>query len=547
FYYNAFIDDDSLFGSVNEMGDIEDTLYQFSLLEGRYFWKVMAYDSFDNMGAWSQAWSFRYDTTGPSAPVLSNPPDDSYISGNSLAWHPATDNLTGISRYTVEIDNDSLFGSINVSEDSEETLYAFSLLEGVYYWRVMAYDSSENPGAWSSVWSFEYDGSMPIVPLPLSPVNDSALTDTLVNFWVMSSYKSSNEAKSGDDNVKYSPVHYIINVDTVRDLSSPIFIDTFDTEYGSGIFKDERRYYWSARAYDEAGNQGFESPADSFRIDYTYPSTPVLLSPSDSAITSASLFIWNSSTDNYSGVQYYELVYDDDSLFASPETLTTADTTQNPVLTDGRYYWRVRAVDNFDNTGEWASKQMFDYDNTPPSSPSLASPLDKTTSSSSTFVWHAASDNFTGVREYTLWYDDDSLFGSANTVSTADTFHTATLSDLVYYWRVSSSDNAYNVSSWSDVWSFDYSPAGISEKFIIDTKDKEETSIRVNLNGVRFTTISSESEFFVYDITGKIVYSAAKNKTGRHFYSTDNLSSGIYFVKLKDEEKEIKRKIVILR
>jgi chitodextrinase len=112
-----------------------------------------------------------------------------------------------------------------------------------------------------------------------------------------------------------------------------------------------------------------ESPA--FALDTKAPSPPNLISPLNNAATNDATpsLDWSDVPDP-SGVTY-NLEVDEDSSFGSPllsKTRLTASQytlSSQEALSDGAYYWRVKAVDGMDNQGNWASRQ-FTVDATPP-------------------------------------------------------------------------------------------------------------------------------------------------------------------------------------
>ena len=69
---------------------------------------------------------------------------------------------------------------------------------------------------------------------------------------------------------------------------------------------------------------------------------------------------WTDVTD--ATAVYYQLQVDDNADFSSPvvnKTKVTLSSTTLPVLADGVYYWRVRAVDAAGNASAWTSGWSF--------------------------------------------------------------------------------------------------------------------------------------------------------------------------------------------
>jgi hypothetical protein len=145
-----------------------------------------------------------------------------------------------------------------------------------------------------------------------------------------------------------------------------------------------------------------------------------------------------------------------DSSFNSNFSYQTADTVYSVNLSEGVYYWRVRAVktDGSDWSG-WSDVWNFAFDTTAPTVPNLVSPTNNSWLNIARFIWNRSQDNASGVKEYELQIGSDSSFTNPTTCTVTDT--TVTISNLnegIYYWRVRAKDNVGNLSGWSSVRSF---------------------------------------------------------------------------------------------
>ncbi|MDI6856449.1 MAG: Ig-like domain-containing protein, partial [Candidatus Thermoplasmatota archaeon] len=114
--------------------------------------------------------------------------------------------------------------------------------------------------------------------------------------------------------------------------------------------------YWSV---DNAGNTEQDTSIP-VKIDKGKPAVS-LSSPAACAAlnTNTPTLSWTGS-DDASGISYYEVQVDNNNNFASPEfTKTTSSTsTTTNSLPDNTYYWRVRAVDDAGNVGDWQSRSF---------------------------------------------------------------------------------------------------------------------------------------------------------------------------------------------
>ena len=345
------VDDDSTFASpaINDSTLISSTYTPTTpLADAVYYWRVRAGNEFV-WSDWTYSWILTVDITPPSVPNLISPPDGSATNDSTptFIWNASTDNLSDVEHYILKYaDNPDFSGADSI--DTPDTAYTptNSLADTIHYWKVKAVDRAMNASNWSATWNFEVDTQAPNTPSLLSPTGGGWLNSTLVTFeWTMVTFFG-----------KASEVRYILEVDTVASFTAPI-VDTTPVPYDTLIL-NENFYYWRVKAYDLAGNQGNFSNLDSFGVDITAPSIPNLLSPPDGYTTNDSTptFIWNASTDNLSGVDYYTLQYASDSLFTSGVVTVNniADTLyivpNTLALSDSTYYWRVKAIDEANNS-----------------------------------------------------------------------------------------------------------------------------------------------------------------------------------------------------
>jgi len=92
------------------------------------------------------------------------------------------------------------------------------------------------------------------------------------------------------------------------------------------------------------------------------PSISILLFPvNGSTINVNPNFIWHSSIDTLSGVDYYILEYADNQNFINTTSLNIIDTTYTPdyTLFDTTYYWKVKAVDIVGNNSDFSQVWNF--------------------------------------------------------------------------------------------------------------------------------------------------------------------------------------------
>ncbi len=173
----------------------------------------------------------------------------------STCWHES-----GIS-YRIEIDEDPLFGSIEISSAvTDNKLYSssFGLIDGEYYWRVKAFRISEGDSTdYSDVWSFTLDTQAPAAATLVAPENGANTNNQTPIFeWSLPKIDGSTEffelEISGDPG--FSSAEPYFHYDDLTEAS--FLLPDALSQIGA--------YYWHVNHYDIAGNESGYSPAFSF-------------------------------------------------------------------------------------------------------------------------------------------------------------------------------------------------------------------------------------------------------------------------------------------
>jgi len=117
--------------------------------DGRYYWRVRAYNIVNQPGPWSASRYFTVDTTLPAVPSSTAP-----VSGTSLKGVPTFrwKAVSGAVLYQFQIDDDPNFLSPLYTIDQRLTSRRLpGGVRGTYYWRVRARDAAGNWSDWSPV------------------------------------------------------------------------------------------------------------------------------------------------------------------------------------------------------------------------------------------------------------------------------------------------------------------------------------------------------------------------------------------------------------
>ncbi|MBD3382529.1 MAG: T9SS type A sorting domain-containing protein [candidate division Zixibacteria bacterium] len=202
----------------------------------------------------------------PDVPVLIEP-EEEVITNNSLPtfiWSETTDEY---GHYNLQYSLDPGFGpqAVTVSNLTDTTYTPSSALvpDGIWYWRVEAYNLSGGSGYQASSGSFTVDTDPPDYPVLFVPADESYINDNTPEFiW------SATGGVGGKYTLEYS---------TDPGFSSDVItvIDIQDTVYSPTIALEQGVYYWHVMASDAAGNQsGYQPEALSFTLDTTAPEAP---------------------------------------------------------------------------------------------------------------------------------------------------------------------------------------------------------------------------------------------------------------------------------
>ncbi|MBN2031236.1 hypothetical protein JW824_13460, partial [bacterium] len=197
-----------------------------------------------------------------------------------------------------------------------------------------------------------------------------------------------------------------------------------------------------------------EYVSEPFTIDSDPPNAFNLLSPSDEAIVNLMpTFEWESTTDNLSGFDHFELWIDgglvQDDLQTTSHTLTEVQS-----LGSGQHTWTVYAVDVAglvrQATQTWTLNAGEDL--VSPASFHLLSPANNTWTADTTptFVWEASSDTGSGLQKYQFFIDGQLEIDFINPSTTS--ISSVTLSQGVHTWFVVAVDSATNTTQSDETW-----------------------------------------------------------------------------------------------
>jgi subtilisin family serine protease len=402
-----------------------------------YYWQVRAVNmialTYAN-GAENSHWSFT--TAAPSAPAMFN----KVLPANAATGQPTVFSLSWNSSagadayeycYDTE-DDDACSEWINNGTATSAAINGLTA-DATYYWQVKATNGQgstfANDGTW---WSFTTAG--------IYPAMDQKLATKYVTF----NWPDEPGATRYKIQLSLDPNFSTLVLKT-KSLTS-------DYAYTTALLK-AKTYYWRIKPGD-AASWGDWSPTYQF-FSMNPPTAPALTAPAANLKTNNPFpeFSWQAATRGVS----YQIQLSRSEFFTPLEldkTLEPGVLTFVPdsALSDGRYYWRVRAYDEVGAKGPWSIVRSVKVDTTPPAAPVLASPSNNAANKTKTptFKWYAV----TGAKVYEFQYDNDIAF-------TEPVAYTSPITSLLehkppasmglgtYYWRVRARDAAGNWGAWS--------------------------------------------------------------------------------------------------
>ncbi len=285
-------------------------------------------------------------------------------------------------------------------------------------------------------------------PILYLPANGSKTNDNTPTFKWICGENAANHRLLVDNNPDFSSPeenHLLGQTDNTYTVSTPLADDN---------------YSWKVIAINENGEN--ESDIWTFIIDTIPPSAPRLLLPenNDNITDNTPTFRWTEPETP----ENYTLVIDNDADFGSP-TQTISNITDNTYtlmvgLAVDNYYWRVRAIDEAGNAGDWAENfklTILREKEVPrlPSKPQLYSPANgsKVGTLTPTLRWENGlyAENHRVLIDIDDNPDDDPLYD--HIVDGDNKWITPPLNDnTTYWWKVIAQNE--NGENHSVTWHF---------------------------------------------------------------------------------------------
>ena len=516
--------------------DIRTTGYVLEEMPSKreLYWKVQAYSN-QKISDWSETRVFTTAIFEPLAkPILLSPGNNS--TGNPIEGIFIWSGNKNAKYYAIEVSSDIEFID-RIIEQSElaDTSYGYSELEHgtTYYWRVKAYstyDSSE----WSDTWPMMTIAYLPTVTL-INPGPDALSVPISGRF----------EWEPADSALAYS-----LQCSKDEDFTD-LVIDKKEIKETSLEYSDLENfqlYYWRVK-YITIGDTSQWSNGWSFlTIGDEILETPALVAPADNetAVPKNGELHWN----GVEGAKMYWVTIswrDDFSRSIFIQTPDAVPTTSYKVWRyNTEYYWRVAALNDNSNS-LWSENYRFLTELEPPV---INSPENTATAIpySGSIEWTSSS----GAVRYHLQVASDSTFNKIimdDESLNENTYPYNLLANTTYYCRVKALNDT-NYSQWSNVSQFTTdNVTGVAEistnRFISVSPNPIQSKGTISINLER----NSDLSLGIYNLSGILVkeYTYSLLNSGKNtieFY-TDNLSNGLYILKVHTQSEVFMAKLII--
>ena len=486
-FYLLQVDYDSTFTNplLDTYSFVSTYTFTDTLGDSLYYWRVryLPYGL-----DWTPIWRFTVDTKPPEVPMLISPKDSLITNDNRLqfVWSSTADSGT----YILELALDSLFtAGVRTISDLPETTYTVTdtLKDTIYYWHVKAIDRATNQSGWSAVWNFEIDTQAPEIPTLRSPIVGSWLNDTLA------------------------------------------------------IFE------WTKVTFLTRGN-----------VAYTND------------------FLRTKGLNTLSANVRYVLEVDTTTSFTTSIIDTVAVTSDTLILDEGDYYWRVKAFDLAGNQGDFSNPDSFGIDVTAPIffGTTIGTTIWANTGSQGPYpVTSTITDALSGVESALLYYSFDKgatwdtiAMQSTTTPDeyTADIPAVSDTNTSIYYY-LQAEDFATNVAlnpedAPDSVYSFT-GWVGVAEQAsllpTVFALSQNNPNPFTNATTICYQLpFESDVSLRIYSFTGQLVRILVNERKEVGYYNVTwdgrdengkEVTSGIYFYKIKTEDYVATRKMILLR
>ncbi|MEW5866412.1 MAG: Ig-like domain-containing protein [Bacillota bacterium] len=414
--------------------------------EGKWYFRVCAYNELNEEGTFSEVVFTTVDTVAPDEPEADTLPP--YTGGTSVAlhWRPSDDETSGVARYVIECyEGDDLWATGTAGP--EATTYEFSGLSigSTYEFQIRVVDNAGNE---SSAVSFG-----------TTTLEHSALCPPVIN-------EVADYTKGLEITVSWTPVQgattYVFQYSTREDFDPEYTVDvTRLTEAQATVEVEfEYQYWFRVMAYNDVTSSEW-SAYEYTTFDDTAPAMPETLVRVTPMNDPYPTFHWSQAFDAGSGAYAYVVGIDeDDSEYPLIGATTWTWPQEEDPLGTGTHTLRMVCIDKVGNVNFPAYEFEFEIDVDGPNAPGLTPLPPYTPGTSLSLQWTVPDDvGPAGVAGFIAQSSLDAGFSqvvseirvvlSEPEAEVAGCEFRGLTPGTTYYYRVMAFDAAGNPSEWS--------------------------------------------------------------------------------------------------
>jgi len=340
-----------------------------------YYWRAQA-DDWTVSGPWSVPVSFFVNTgnNAPSIPVVIAPANNAEVATTypDIVLQNSMDPDSEYITYSIDLDTVMTFDSPNVSritslpQGQGMTLWHLDGLSDNtrYYVRAKASDGSAESD-WSGVPSFFVNtmNDAPEKPVPANPSDGAGVNVYTPTLSVQNATDLDRDVLTYDFEV-YEDAALNILADSVTGVSEMPGTTSWTV---SVPLKENRTYYWQARAFDGEVPSGWTAPLFfTINTGNDEPAAPTIVSPAEGgSVDNAKpvLTVLNATDPDSSRLTYeFQVFYGSAMIWSvsgiAEGTGRTSATVSVPLTDNIAYSWRCRANDG-QRDGVWTAMTKF--------------------------------------------------------------------------------------------------------------------------------------------------------------------------------------------
>jgi hypothetical protein len=338
-----------------------------ALADGSHTFQVRATDAAGNTDGSPASFTWVVDTTSPSTSIGPTMPPADSASTNATFDVAATE--PG-STFDCSLDG-AAYGAC-----TSPVSYS-GLGDGTHTFDVRAIDPAGNVDTSAASYSWDVDTVFPATPAAASPA-DGLLTNGPPQ--LRADFSDATPGDSGAVDFRICSTSAAAGTACAPMVSSVTSgsVASGGTATATPAPLPDGTYHWQARAADRAGNQSGWSATRSFQIDSSAPTVPGLVEPADGAWLNTATLRATFSKPAFAGTGTLEFrICTDGACLATASSWITGTLINGETgsfgapdrLSDGLYYWQVRAHDAAGNVSGWSATRSFNLDKTAPAAP----------------------------------------------------------------------------------------------------------------------------------------------------------------------------------